>query len=153
VAELGYDKPFGRHESEGKGRIVAAMQDYTEVFNSLKLCTFIMSSALAPEIVEWVNAVTGWDMTVAELLRVGERSNNLKRLYNMRLGAPHDKDTLHERVLNEKLARGSSADYLPPLEPMLAEYYQARGWDANGMPSYDKLSDLGLADFWEGFQE
>jgi len=32
------------------------------------------------------------------------------------------------------------------LEPMLEEYYRARGWDANGVPKRAKLEDLGLAD-------
>lgn len=44
------------------------MQNYAEIYNCLKLCQFIMSSLNISDIVEWVDAVTGWDMDIKEFL-------------------------------------------------------------------------------------
>ena len=39
---------------------------------------------------------------------------------------------------------GPSKGWVSKLEPMLKEYYRARGWDENGVPQAKKLADLGI---------
>lgn len=147
VAELGYTQAFDRFQSAGKGAATAAMQNYAEVFNCLKLCQFIMSSIKISDIVEWLNAVTGWDFDVRELLLAGERSVNLKRILNLSCGSGREEDTLPPRILEEPFSAGGAADHLPALAAMLNDYYSFRGWDERGVPCREKLAQLGLENY------
>jgi aldehyde:ferredoxin oxidoreductase len=144
MPELGFEKALDRHATERKGVAAAVMQDYGGLYNSLKLCQFIMRSVTVQEVVDCLNYVTGWDMDIAEFLRAGERSSNLKRLYNVRLGMSRKEDTLPYRILHEALPDGGAAGYLPNLDAMLDEYYEYRGWTRDGIPTRAKLEALGL---------
>ncbi|HSD49831.1 MAG TPA: aldehyde ferredoxin oxidoreductase family protein, partial [Candidatus Methylomirabilis sp.] len=144
VADIGYEKGLPRQDPAGKGRMVAKIQDYAGLFNSLKVCQFIMAGTLGQDLVRYLNLTTGWDVTLEELLTIGERASNLKRMYNVRLGQSRREDVLPRRILEEPLAAGGAGNYLPPLEAMLEEYYATRGWDANGIPTPETLRRLGL---------
>ncbi len=144
LPELGFEKPLDRHATERKGIAAAVMQDYGGLYNSLKLCQFIMRGVTVQEVVDCLNYVTGWDMDIGEFMRAGERASNLKRLYNVRLGMSRKDDTLPYRILNEALPDGGAANYLPDLEAMLDEYYDYRGWTGDGIPTRAKLEALGL---------
>jgi aldehyde:ferredoxin oxidoreductase len=94
-----------------------------------------------------VRAVTGWDVTVDELERIGERIVNLERLFNVREGVRRAADVLPWRVMHEPIPEGPSAGmFCPPAElaAMLDEYYRLRGWDAQGVPTAARLAALGL---------
>jgi aldehyde:ferredoxin oxidoreductase len=81
--------------------------------------------------------------------RIGERIVNLERLFIAREGITREDDTLPARFLHEPLPEGSgpSTGSVLELEPMLDEYYRARGWDLEtGLPTRDKLSELGLTE-------
>ncbi len=144
LPELGFEKPLDRHSAERKGVATAVMQDYGGLYNSLKLCQFIIRGVTVQEVVDCLNHVTGWDMDIAELMRAGERASNLKRLYNIRLGMSRKEDTLPLRILHEKLPEGGAANFLPDLDAMLDEYYDYRGWTRDGIPTRMKLEALGL---------
>ncbi len=144
MPELGFEKALHRHATERKGVAAAVMQDYGGLFNSLKLCQFILRAVTVQEVVECLNYVTGWDMGIAEFLRAGERASNLKRLYNVRLGMTRKEDTLPHRILHEALPEGGAANYLPNLDAMLDEYYEHREWTNSGIPTREKLAALGL---------
>jgi aldehyde:ferredoxin oxidoreductase len=141
---LGYPKPLDRFAHEGKGKSTAIAQNYAELSNSLKFCSIAMPALDLPILVTWLNFVTGWDMDAVELLRVGERSFNLKRLLNVSCGLTRADDTLPYRFTHEPFESGASAGHLPDLPLMLDEYYEFRGWDKNGVPTKSKLSELGL---------
>ncbi len=144
LPELGFEKPLDRQGTERKGIAAAVMQDYGGLYNSLKLCQFIIRGVTVQEVVDCLNYVTGWDMDMAEFMRSGERASNLKRLYNVRLGMSRKDDTLPCRMLHETLPDGGAANYLPNLEAMLDEYYDYRGWTRDGIPTRGKLDALGL---------
>lgn len=144
VADIGYEKPLPRQEATGKGAMVARIQDYAGLFNSLKVCQFIMSGILGRDLVMYLNLTTGWDVTLDELLTIGERASNLKRMYNVRIGQSRRDDALPRRILHEQLHDGGAGNYTPPFETMLNEYYAARGWDADGLPTPETLGRLGL---------
>ena len=76
---------------------------------------------------------------------MGERIFNLKRLYNVRLGLSRKDDTLPLRMLTRR--KGGGTNELPPLHIMLEEYYRLRGWDEFGIPSREKLAELGLDNY------
>lgn len=143
--ELGYDTIQDRFGVEGKGELVAKMQNLMSVMDSLKLCKFtLLGGVKGRHILEWVNAVTGWNMTFSELMQCGERIFNLKRMYNIRCGFTRREDTLPQRILTHKRKQGGAAENLPPFEALLQQYYDYRDWDAQGKPRGRKLSELGI---------
>jgi aldehyde:ferredoxin oxidoreductase len=95
---------------------------------------------------ELLQAATGWTLTGDDVRKTGERIVNLERMFNAREGIGRKDDTLPWRFLNEPLPEGNpSAGAVVELEPMLDEYYRARGWDVvTGLPTEAKLHQLGL---------
>ena len=105
------------------------------------------------EVLDWdgtaelLRATTGWDLTGEDVRRIGERIVNLERLFIAREGITRQDDTLPKRFLEEPMPEGSgpSVGSVVELEPMLDEYYRARGWDIEtGLPTRNKLNELGL---------
>ncbi len=84
---------------------------------------------------------------IEELERAGERIFTMKRIFNAGHGLSRINDTLPERILNEPRGSGGSADSLPDLQAQLDEYYSYRGWTMDGLPTPEKLEELGLREF------
>jgi aldehyde:ferredoxin oxidoreductase len=132
-----------RFSEEGKSVLTKKLQDYLTLFNSLKLCRFLVR--LDPtEITNWFYMVTGIEHSLDSFISVGERITNLKKMCNIRLGLTRQDDRLPERIVNEKRRTGGAPEYLPNMEKMLPEYYQVRNWDDNGIPLPNKLDELDL---------
>ncbi len=146
MPELGIDEVQDRLGIVKKGELVAKTQDLMSLFDSLKLCKFLLFGGVKlTHVLEWFNAVTGFEASQAELLRAGERIYNIKRIYNVRCGITRKDDVVPMRMLREKRGEGGSADNLPPFSEMLEEYYSYRGWDESGVPRKEKLQELGLS--------
>ena len=139
-------EPYDSHANPGQGKMAAIWQNYLAVFNPLGLCKFVIRGPVDPkQVCEWLAMTLGWEVTPAELLRIGERNFNLKRLINMRLGVTGQDDTLPRRILELPRKTGGAAGVLPDQELQMGEYYAERGWDKNGVPKPDRLKSLGLA--------
>ena len=148
--ELGLVEPLSRTQSAGKPRLVKVTQDYWGVLpDCLCICKFPLTPGrpLTPSLLlQMLNAVTGWDLSLPDLLLCGERVYNLCRLLNLRLGATRADDTLPQR-LSDPLPEGASAGQTlgrEELQAMLDEYYALRGWTPDGVPTPDTLRRLGL---------
>ncbi len=130
---------------EGKAELVAGMQDDNSSKFSAIFCDFwAVSNETQAEV---LSLVLGREVTAAGLKTLGERVNNLARLFNEREGFDRKDDTLPERIFKEALPTGASAGKLLPreeFEKMLAEYYAVRGWDEHGKVSEAKKQELGL---------
>ena len=136
-----------RQTLAGKGQAVAFSEDARAITDSLEMCkTFSARKIGVPEtILGLLNAVSGGGWTETELRRVGERINNLERLFNLREGMNPAEDTLPWRMLHEPLPDGPSKGMVVNLEPLLNQYYFARGWQReNGYPTAEKMQELGL---------
>jgi aldehyde:ferredoxin oxidoreductase len=139
-----------RWDETGKGRDVKVLQDGLTLPDILGTCKFFMYAGITVEIwAELLGALTGWDVTAEELLRVGERAINLQRMFNAREGGTPADDRVPARVL-AKPSFGKYADQpacaVGDYEGMLSEYYEARDWDpVTGVPRQRKLKQLGLA--------
>lgn len=145
--DLGYDEKnkVDPHSSEDKAELVVKLQDYMNVLNALGLCKFLLAGRIGPKIVtDWVNKVTGWDLNQKELMQIGQRLHNLKRLYNVKLGITKKDDTVPPRLLHLARTDGLAAGVLPQFDRMLSEYYQIREWDEEGIPSKEKIKELDL---------
>ncbi len=139
-----------RFATAGKAGIVAVHQNSAALVDSLVICKFTNLAVAEEFFARTLSAVTGLPYNADDLMRVGERVWNLERLYNLREGFTSADDTLPPRLLNEPVAEGPSAGFTVRLEPMLKEYYQFRGWDANGVPKPAKLRELELIALVEG---
>lgn len=142
--DLGFDSIPDRFSVERKGELVAKSQDLMAVLDSLKMCKFILFAGVGlKEIAAWAGAVLGREVLPEELMKIGERISNLKRLINLRYGKTRKDDTLPPRILTLRRG-GGTEDNLPPLHSMLSDYYDYRGWDELGTPKKEKLTQLGL---------
>ena len=119
---------FDRHAGAEKAANVAIHQDWRTVNNALVMCIF---SNTPPEtVLSLVNAACGYDLTLPELQRCGERAWNLKRAINNRLGLSAANDRLPKAFTQPyDDAPPGDENLLPDFAPMLAAYYAARGWD------------------------
>jgi aldehyde:ferredoxin oxidoreductase len=124
---------------------------FTAVGDSLVLCRFIaergIGTPLNEDMVKLVNGVTGWNLSLNELEQIGERIYNLERLINVRRGVTRKDDTLPYRVMREPVPGGPVKGRLclpRDLDAMLDAYYDLRGWTRDGIPTEEKLRDLGL---------
>jgi aldehyde:ferredoxin oxidoreductase len=92
-----------------------------------------------------LNAATGMNLDQAEALRIGERIWNLERIWNQKAGFSGKDDTLPKRMLTVPIPDdGPTKGKVNELDKMLPEYYQLRGWTADGQPTAGKLIELGL---------
>jgi aldehyde:ferredoxin oxidoreductase len=154
VPELGIfkaDIDEHRFVVEGKGEAVANTQNFGVLINSMGICLFSVflwmpqGQHTAPSsYLEWLNHVTGWNMDLKEFIKCGERIFNLQRMINVRRGISRKDDMLPGRFLTERLHSGPHAGHVPPLGEMLGDYYFCRGWNEEGIPSKEKLVELGL---------
>ena len=126
-------------------------EDFGAVVDSVGVCksggTFVLAELYWPDIAAALEAITGIDMPVERLKRIGERIYNLQRCYNAWHGITRADDRLPRRFSDEPSPSGNAEGQVIDLEPMLDEYYQLRGWDPHtGWPTGTKLRELGLDD-------
>ena len=89
-------------------------------------------------------AITGYDFGTMDLLTFGERSLNLKRAINNKLGVTRKDDNL-PKIARQALKEGATAGMEPAMDLMLKEFYDVSGWDwESGKPKKEKLLALGL---------
>ena len=148
--ELGIEF-MSRHAQAEKAASVAKHQDWRTIDNAVVMCIF--ANVEAKEKAALINAACGLDWTVDDMMKFGERSWNLKRAINNRMGLTRDNDKLPKALLTP-YPDGGTNGFVPDIEAMLLAYYRARGWDIDtGKPSREKLSELGLEavadDLWK----
>jgi len=120
-------------------------QDYLATADSGILCWIIYHGPeWGDKMAEWLNYVTGTNYTKATLDPLGERIWNLEKLFNMRAGV--EKDSLPPRITTEPRVKNR----VVPLDKLLPEYYEMRGWDKDGVPTKEKLEELKLEKEGEG---
>ena len=144
--ELGINKRLDGFTIEGKAHLVKIMQDACRVVDALGICKFIAFFGGIPLtlLAELYVAVTGWETTLKELMKAGERIWMLQRAFNVRMGVKREDDTLPRRFLEEPMVEGAARGQTVDLEPMLKEYYVERGLDEEGKPKKEKLEELNL---------
>jgi aldehyde:ferredoxin oxidoreductase len=128
----------------------------TEVFysmlDSVELCQFVYGPAWTlygpAETVHMIRAVTGWDVTVEELIAVGERRLNLFRTFNAREGLDRKDDKLPKKFFKRLQGEGPTAGIVlthEEIDSAIDEYYRLAGWTNNGIPTPETMERLGIA--------
>jgi aldehyde:ferredoxin oxidoreductase len=141
IPDLGIHKRYERFTVDDKAEPLIAIQNWHDVLDSLIMCKFaIMAPA---SVLSMFQMVTGWDFRLGELIKAGERAWNLKKLINMRYGMTAKDDVLPPRLM-EPLPDGGCKGSVTELDKMLPKYYEIRGWGVDGIPTKEKLQELGL---------
>jgi aldehyde:ferredoxin oxidoreductase len=128
----------------------------TELFYSMldtvELCQFVYGPAWTlygpAETVLMINSVTGWDVTVDELLEVGARRLNLFRIFNTREGLGRKDDKLPKKFFKALKGEGPTAGIAlthDEIESAKDEYYKLAGWTDDGVPTRQTLEKLDIA--------
>ena len=153
VALLGLLEPVPALDfGPSKVRNYTYLQLIWSLYNSLGVCNFVAGPIWAlplNSLVELVKAVTGWETSLWELLKVGERTITMARVFNVREGFGRKDDTLPDRLfepLENGPLQGKAIDR-KEFQEALTMYYEAMGWDPKeGVPMRGKLAELNL--FW-----
>ena len=153
LVPLGLSNPQEQRSlNRGKVQYVVTTQYLFSALDSLNLCAFVFGPSYqlyGPEnIVKAVRAVTGWDVTLLEILNLGKRRLNMLRAFNAREGSDKQKDALPGRFFTRPLCGGPSDGYAVDkgeFDSALVNYYDLCGWDPEtGNPSEETLKQLGI---------
>ncbi len=144
--EIGILESHESYQIEGLAEFTAKLQDFQTMNDALIICRFtqVGNAVSATNLVDWFNLITGRGVDIWDLMEIGERIFNLKRLYNTRLGVSRKDDFLPPRFLTLNRDDEELTNQLPPMGQMLADYYEYREWSEEGIPSLEKLVELGL---------
>ncbi|OFV83877.1 MAG: hypothetical protein A2W26_01175 [Acidobacteria bacterium RBG_16_64_8] len=152
LAQMGLGRPVAPLSlGPDKVRIVAYTSYLNALYDDLGVCVFAAvarSMTGLDTLTAMIRAVTGWDVSLWELLKVGERTNTLYRLFNQKQGVNASADMLpglfFKPFADGPLA-GTQAIDQAEFEEAVRLYYAMCGWDPDtGHPTMGKLSELGL---------
>jgi aldehyde:ferredoxin oxidoreductase len=159
TSNIGANHMYGRPRQEldgkldplfekDKGRIMADAEFEQAVSDSLIRCNF-GATGLSPELRnKLLVAATGFEELgdSSYLNTIGERIVCLERAFNVREGFSRQDDNLPLRMLKEPLidAGPATGQRMQNLQGLLDEYYEAVGYSHQGIPSRQKLRELGL---------
>ena len=147
LAPLGVT-PAAKPDYIGKGELFAALAKMTHVVNATGLCLMHMGGFPYPYIAEIMTAVTGWDMSVADLLDAGERIADIRHAFNLREGLNPLRTYLHPRIVGQPpVKEGPNRGITIDADRLAADFAAVMSWDPEtGMPSPKRLAALGMVD-------
>jgi len=136
--------------SSRKVRLFAYLQFVYRAFDAIGLCKFVAAPSFAlpfAKVIELIQACTGWEFSLWELNKAGERINTLERIFNIREGFGRENDKIPERF-HEPLPDGplKGVKIVPAeLDEAVTSYYGIVGWDPEtGIPTRGKLQELDI---------
>jgi len=143
---LGILEPLALDDlSPAKVRMVVYHSCWQHLLDCLVMCNFMPFNYRQVE--ELVCGVTGWNSTVYELMKVGERCLAITRAFNIREGLGRKDDLLPQRFftpLPSGPLQGVGIDK-DKFEQAKATFYSMLGWDKiDGVPGLGKLQELGI---------
>ena len=132
-----------------KAKVYYKIQRVWSTYNTVGMCDFAaapLNHISLTKLVEHMRAVTGWDVSLHELIKAGERADTMARIFNAREGFTPADDTIPERLF-DGLEGPLNGERIDPEELEIAKqaYYQIAGWDPKtGWPTQAKLMELDL---------
>ena len=135
---------IGDHWGDDRAEMVVVSQNFRALTDSLGICHFAYMQFTL--FVDMINASTGWNTDLEQLLKAGERIFQLQRALSCKLGISAKDDVLPELIVRP-IPEGGTEGHVPNMDKMLPEYYALRDWDkATGKPSKKRLESLGMSD-------
>jgi aldehyde:ferredoxin oxidoreductase len=151
LPELGITEPVELLAlNASKAKMFYRLQRVWSMYNSIGMCNFAgqpHNHITLTRLVEYIRSMTGWDVSLWELLKAGERADAMARIFNVREGLTPADDTLPERMFEPLPSGPLEGERVDPaqFEAALADYYLMAGWDpATGLPTRARLLDLDL---------
>jgi len=156
--DIAYSEVFGVPEKidplsiDRKPELIMRWEDAFALIDAAGLCVFLSVRYVfdadvnlwPTRLTELMNLTTGAAYTPKEIMTAAERIYNLERLFLIAAGSGSKDDTLPYRMLHEPMPEGPAKGRVVELAAMLPKFYQVRGWDQNGVPTREKLDELGL---------
>jgi aldehyde:ferredoxin oxidoreductase len=152
MAEIGLSDPQPSDTlNREKVRFALTTQYLYSALDSINMCQFVFGPSwhlYGPEqLAEAVRLITGWDVTLEELMRLGKRRLNMMRAFNAREGLDRQADKLPKKMY--QALKGGASDGIALSEELFESakdiYYELAGWDvASGTPTRDGLEELDL---------
>jgi aldehyde:ferredoxin oxidoreductase len=140
--------PFVADPEEAE--VLVNMENALTAFDAIGGCKFMGILLTADEIVALIHNATGWEFSVEDFRRGGERTYNLARAFCAREGMNREQDILPARLMEDPLPEGPAEGMVnesEAMEMMKDAYYLIRGWDkTTGIPTPEKLHELSLDD-------
>ncbi|MBI9045864.1 MAG: aldehyde ferredoxin oxidoreductase family protein [Anaerolineaceae bacterium] len=138
---------------ENKPKLIMRYEDAFLLIDATGMCVFLcVRYMFGPDVMllptrltQIMNYATGSDFTEETFLLAAERVFNLERMFLLKAGFTAADDTLPPRMLKEAMPEGPAKGQIVELDVMLPEFYKLRGWDENGVPTDEKLAELGLS--------
>lgn len=133
-----------------KARNFKALFNLWSGADALDFCIFAIAPTRLlslPQMAEMVHAVTSWETSDHEIVRIGERRNHLMRWYNYREGMTAEDDQLPNRFYEEQIKSGPrEGDRIDrdAFHEVIRTFYSMMGWDETGRPTEATLYDHGL---------
>ncbi len=152
LKEIGLGLPQPLHSlTPEKVRFAYLTQVFYSMMDTLDLCQFVYGPTWClygpNDTAVMVRAVTGWDVTVDELMTIGKRRLNLLRTFNAREGFRRKDDQLPKKFFKPLVGTGPTAGLAITHEEMdagLDEYYKLAGFTDEGIPTKETLQALDI---------
>jgi aldehyde:ferredoxin oxidoreductase len=137
----------------GRGLLVKESEDVNAIIDSLIICKNAKGTLYKElaDMAKLYSLVTGTETTPEQIRAAGERITNIAKLINTREGLTRKDDTLPWKVMNQPIqddgpAKGAVVTQ-DELDLLLDDYYTARGWNVDGVPTNTKLQELAMAEY------
>jgi aldehyde:ferredoxin oxidoreductase len=117
---------------DGKAEMVVEWEDRLIIFDTLVLCRFYRDFYQWDRLITMIEAVTGIDVNQEKLRSIAAGISNDTRRFNLREGLTCEEDHLPKRFYREALPESGKSISQEQMNKLLADYYKARGWDAEG---------------------
>jgi len=138
---------YNRGSLVGRGVPHKIGMSLTSAYNAAGICMIVIGDAYVhiKDLVEAFRVITGWDITLEELIKTGTRIETMRQAFNAREGVKTPFKH-HPRMLGIPAKTvGPRAGATLDEKELHKEYYEAMGWDVNtGKPSKKALLELGM---------
>ncbi len=134
-----------QNESQKNAYLYTASSIYMQIMNGCGMCLFGRITSALP-LFEYLNAVTGWEMSADEYYETGERILSLRKAFNVREGITLQDQKVHALAVGEKpLTSGPNKGTTVDIETLQGYFFQSVGWEeGTGKPTPAKMKELGI---------
>lgn len=150
-----------REAYEGKAKLVIYFENFKAIVDAVNIC-YNLTQWVSPyltnleDISRLLTAATGFQITAKELMEIGERIHNIEKAFNVRAGMKREDDVPPKRFFEPIDSGPGKGERLEEekFERTIDEYYELRGWNKEtGLPTKQKLSEVGLDEIADGLEE
>lgn len=147
LKQIGLGSPQPAYSlTDEKVRFAYETEVFYSMLDSAELCQFVYGPTWtlydAKDTAAMINSVTGWDLTVDDLMEVGRRRLDLFRTFNAREGFGRKDDQLPKKFFKALKGTGPTAGFVlthEEVDSAINHYYKLAGWSSEGVPTRETL--------------